>query len=54
MLVELLLLEFCELLVEIIFVDGGTGNAGAKGLGDLVADCVLVAEIFPTNSLAGA
>lgn len=50
LLVELLLLEFCELLVEIIFVDDGIVNARAKRLGDLVADCVLIAELFPKSS----
>ena len=51
LLVQLLLLEFCEFFVKIVFVDGGSGDARGDGLGDLVGDILLFAEICPAVSL---
>lgn len=50
LLVELFLLELGEFLVEVVFVDGRGGDARGDGLGDFVADGVLLAEVFPVMS----
>lgn len=51
LLVELLLLELGELLVEVVFVDGGCVDARGYGFADFVADGVLFAEVFPGGLL---
>jgi hypothetical protein len=46
---ELFLLEFCQLLVELVFVDGIVGDARGDGFGDLFADRVLFAQALPVK-----
>lgn len=47
--VELFLLEVCELLVQLVFVEVVVAYALCYGVGDFFADVVLFAESFPVR-----
>jgi hypothetical protein len=45
------LLHVGEFGVQVLFVDGVGGDVSCDGFGDLVADFVLFAEVFPGKVL---